>query len=406
MALSAENLRRASIQRESGLAPVGANDAHSFWKPPESWRRILCGSIEASGKAAERYLFEKYLSDDERRPPATISAYYRIKSLIPAGMRHRINSVAIRTRTRRQFPEWPCDSALLDFWHGWLVDALAAVGVKDDWHIAFWPNAMRCCIVLTHDVESPRGIDRMEKMADLEEKYGFRSAWNLPLAQYPIDWDRVARLRRRGFEFGAHGLSHDGRLFRSDRDFAQLKPLLEQLARDRGLAGFRAPSTLRRAEWIASMNFDFDSTFSDTDPYEPQPGGTCSLFPFFLSRLVELPYTMPQDHTLIHLLRRSPLPLWALKARWIASVGGMILTLTHPDYSASEAYLPVYEELLKILSDIEHPWRAVPSQVAQWWRKRALMRLEIRNCEPSIEGPDTGDAALRRLSDEPLARWE
>jgi hypothetical protein len=195
-------------------------------------------------------------------------------------------------------------------------------------------------------------------------------------------------------------------LFRSDRDFAQLKPLLEQLARDRGLAGFRAPSTLRRAEWIASMNFDFDSTFSDTDPYEPQPGGTCSLFPFFLSRLVELPYTMPQDHTLIHLLRRSPLPLWALKARWIASVGGMILTLTHPDYSASEAYLPVYEELLKILSDIEHPWRAVPSQVAQWWRKRALMRLEIRNCEPSIEGPDTGDAALRRLSDEPLARWE
>jgi peptidoglycan/xylan/chitin deacetylase (PgdA/CDA1 family) len=406
MALSAENLERAGIPCAAGRLQPGANDAHSFWKPPESWRDVPGISIDASGAEAERYLYEKYLNEDERRPPATIRAYYRVKSLIPAGMRHRINSVAIRTRTRRRFPEWPCESALLDFWQRWLLDALATVGVSDEWHIAFWPRAMRCCIVLTHDVESPRGIDRMEKMADIEEKYGFRSAWNLPLAQYPIDWERVARLRRRGFEFGAHGLSHDGRLFRSDRDFAELKPLLEQLAHDRGLAGFRAPSTLRRAEWIARMDFDFDSSFSDTDPYEPQPGGTCSLFPFFLSRLVELPYTMPQDHTLIHLLRRSPLPVWALKARWIASIGGMILTLTHPDYSAGDACLPIYEELLKMLADIEQAWRAVPSQVARWWRRRTSMRLEVRGGEPSIEGPDTRDAALRRVSEEPLARWE
>ena len=37
-------------------------------------------------------------------------------------------------------------------------------------------------------------------MADLEERYGFRSAWNLPLDQYPIDWSRdrtAARARVR-----------------------------------------------------------------------------------------------------------------------------------------------------------------------------------------------------------------
>ena len=82
----------------------------------------------------------------------------------------------------------------------------------------------------------------------------------------------------------------------------------------------------------ARLSFDFDCSFSDSDPYEPQPGGTCSVFPFFLAHMVELPYTMPQDHTLIHLLHRSPMQIWAMKAKWIESLGGMILTLVHPDY--------------------------------------------------------------------------
>jgi len=67
-----------------------------------------------------------------------------------------------------------------------------------------------------------------------------------------------------------------------------LIPVIEKLAREHSLKGFRSPSTLRRAEWIAKMDFDFDCSFADTDPYEPQPGGTCSLFPFFLGKLVEL----------------------------------------------------------------------------------------------------------------------
>ena len=54
-----------------------------------------------------------------------------------------------------------------------------------------------------------------------------------------------------------------------------------------------------RAEWIPKLGFDFDGSFSDTDIFEPQPGGTCSIFPFFLDSIVGLPYTLPQDHTLI-----------------------------------------------------------------------------------------------------------
>jgi peptidoglycan/xylan/chitin deacetylase (PgdA/CDA1 family) len=222
------------------------------------------------------------------------------------------------------------------------------------------------------------------------------------LEQYPIDWQQVERLRMRGFEFGAHGLRHDGRLFRSERDFQRLAPRIKRVAREHGLRGFRAPSTLRRAQWIPRLGFDFDSSFADTDIFEPQPGGTCSIFPFFLDTVVELPYTLPQDHTLIHLLGRELLPTWIRKARWIASLGGMILTLVHPDYCGQGIYLSAYEKLLDYLASIDNAWRALPSQVAQWWRERANATLHVIEGEPVVRG---GCGTLARLlSQEPLAR--
>src|SRR5580704_1330636 len=131
--------------------------------------------------------------------------------------------------------------------------SLHSLKKTDAWHIGFWPDGMKSCIVLTHDVEAPLGMSRMERMAELEERYNFRSSWNLPLAQYEIDWKLVERLRNRGFEFGAHGLSHDGRLFRSESDFSELAPILERLAAEHHLRGFRSPSTLRNPQAIATM---------------------------------------------------------------------------------------------------------------------------------------------------------
>jgi peptidoglycan/xylan/chitin deacetylase (PgdA/CDA1 family) len=328
--------------------------------------------------------------------------YYRVKKFIPISMRHWINYAAVRARMRDGFPNWPCETALLDLWHHWLRDSIERLGQSDPWHIAFWPHSKRCCITLTHDVESAVGFARMERMADLEERYGFKSSWNLPLAQYPIDWKTVERMRARGFEFGAHGLAHDGRMFRSRHDFEVCKMLVERIACEHELQGFRGPSTLRNAEWIATMSFEYDSTFSDTDPYEPQPGGTCSLFPFFLSEMVELPYTLPQDHTMIHLVRRNPLSTWVTKAHWIQSLGGMILALTHPDYSGADEHLSTYEELLKVLSDFD-AWRALPLEVAQWWRERASLKLTIREGKPLIEGLAARRASARRVSEESFA---
>jgi peptidoglycan/xylan/chitin deacetylase (PgdA/CDA1 family) len=378
------------------------NDAFSFWKLPEEWRSSLSCAVEASRSAAERYLFELYLSEKQRRPPVALGSYYRFRNFVPRWFRHWLNSAAIRARGQRRFPSWPCESVLLDFWRDWLIRALRSLDVKDGWHIGFWPQNARCCVVLTHDVESPLGIRRMEKMADVEQKYGFLSSWNLPLSEYPIDWRTVERLRARGFEIGAHGLAHDGKLFRSEADFAELRPKLEQLAREHSMVGFRSPSTLRRAEWIGTLAFEYDSSFADTDPYEPQPGGSCSIFPFHLGALIELPYTLPQDHTLIHLIHRDPVPLWHLKAQWIAAAGGMILTLTHPDYMGAGEHLARYEELLKRLRDFPDAWHALPSDVANWWRRRSRMKLCIEGGQVVIKGDNTSGAVAVRLSDHPL----
>jgi len=92
-----------------------------------------------------------------------------------------------------------------------------------------------------------------------------------------------------------------------------------------------------------------------------------------------------------------------MKAKWIESRGGMILTLVHPDYCGAGRYFEEYETLLKQLDSIQSAWRALPSEVSRWWRSRDGMRLTVRGDSPSVEGPGSERAVARKVSSEPLA---
>src|SRR5262249_1682059 len=131
MALSATVVRNCSPAEAGPVAQraIARNDGFSFWKLPENWREALESTIAQSEDTAEHYLFEQYLSLEERQPPTRMNAYYRIKDLIPPAIRHRLNSAAIRMRSRRKFPQWPCESALVDCWRGWLRASLELQGL-------------------------------------------------------------------------------------------------------------------------------------------------------------------------------------------------------------------------------------------------------------------------------------
>jgi hypothetical protein len=54
---------------------------------------------------------------------------------------------------------------------------------------------------------------------------------------------------------------------------------------------------------------------------------------------------------------------------------------------------------LKALADFD-AWRALPREVAKWWRERAQMKLTIKDGKPSIEGLAARRAVARRVSEE------
>jgi hypothetical protein len=59
-------------------------------------------------------------------------------------------------------------------------------------------------------------------------------------------------------------------------------------------SGSAAPATQRVWEWMPLLGFDYDSSYHDTAPYEPTPGGCCSYLPTSNGDIVELPITLPE----------------------------------------------------------------------------------------------------------------
>lgn len=234
-----------------------------------------------------------------------------------------------------------------------------------------WPNGHRFAFVLTHDVESAEGLGFIRTVADLEEELGFRSSFNFVPEDYSVDWSLIEELRQRGFEVGIHGLKHDGTLFNSRKNFERCASLINGYLRQFDAVGFRSPLTHRNPEWMQLLDIEYDLSFFDTDPFEPIPGGTMSLYPFFLGHFVELPYTLVQDYTLTDILKQRTPALWLEKTEFIREVKGMALLNSHPDYLKKPGHLEIYSAFLCAMCAQNDSWHALPRDVARWWKARA-----------------------------------
>lgn len=270
------------------------------------------------------------------------------------------------------FPlNWPAEERFARYMQRVVECLLRHRGQDSAPMISFWPNGARFSLVLTHDVELASGYNHVLALADLEERLGFHSSFNFVPERYQIDPAFLSELRARGFEIGVHGLKHDGRLFESRSEFERRAKKINDYLLKWEAVGFRSPFTHRQPEWMQSLNIEYDLSFFDTDPYETMPGGTMSLWPFYLGKFIELPYTLVQDSTLFFGRGQSSPHMWLEKVDVIRKYGGMALLNAHPDYLQEPRFQAVYEGFLQTMRAEGGFWHALPRDVARWWRLRA-----------------------------------
>jgi hypothetical protein len=248
--------------------------------------------------------------------------YYGIKPLLPAFVRLRIRRWFALGKRRKVGDVWPIlpgSGRPPDGWPG-------------------WPKGKKFAFVLTHDVEGPDGVAKCRQLMALEAQWGFRSSFNfIPEGDYRVTRELREELTRNGFEVGVHDLRHDGKLFWSRQTFAANASRINHYLKEWGAVGFRAGFMLHNLDWLADLEIQYDASTFDTDPFEPQPDGVDTIFPFWKEcadgrGYVELPYTLPQDSTLFLMLGEVDPNIWLRKLDWIASHGGMALVNVHPDY--------------------------------------------------------------------------
>jgi peptidoglycan/xylan/chitin deacetylase (PgdA/CDA1 family) len=217
---------------------------------------------------------------------------------------------------------------------------------------------------------------------DLERGLDYRSSFNFVFERYRVSPELRRQIEDAGFEVGVHGLKHDGRLFESKAIFQERAPRINQYLADWGAVGFRAPAMHHNLEWILQLNLEYDLSTFDTDPFEPQPWGVETIFPFWVSGrngepgYLEMPYTLPQDFTLFVVMREHNIDLWRRKLDWVVAKGGMALVNTHPDYMCMKGRKPDLEEypVEKYLEFLEYVraaygdrfWNALPREVARY----------------------------------------
>ncbi len=252
-----------------------------------------------------------------------------------------------------------------------------------------WPDGKKFAVILTHDVEHKNGYEKVLKLMKLENDLGFVSTFFfVPERDYKVEKNLLEKLRTNGFDYGVHGLNHDGKLFSYEAEFLKRAKKINYYLKDWGAVGFRAPAMHHNLDWIGELDIEYDLSTFDTDPFEPQPDGVGTIFPFWVKNArnknggyVELPYTLPQDFTPLILLKHSDINIWKSKLDWIAKNGGMALVNVHPDYinfqnesSLEEFPIRFYEELLNYVKSkySEQYWNALPIEVSDYWNSEVL----------------------------------
>jgi hypothetical protein len=264
--------------------------------------------------------------------------------------------------------------------------------------IWFWPEGAPACAMLTHDVEGDAGVDFCGELMDLDDSFGIKSAFQLIPEGREEQWRRTAaKLRGRGFEVNLHDLNHDGRLFADKDAFLRHARRINDYTREFGCEGFRSGAMYREQGWFEAFDFSYDMSVPNAAHLEPQRGGCCTVMPYFVGKLLELPLTTIQDYSLFHILEDYSIELWKTQMGLIKAHHGLISVITHPDYLIGRRERDVYVQLLRHLAELrdrDGVWMALPGEINRWWRNRQRMTLIATTDGWRIKGPDADRARV------------
>ena len=342
---------------------------------------------------SERYLHTAQGTKVRILRRALMRAYYRIRPLLPRRLQIWLRRRFARVQARATFPRWPVETCLHDFFE-LMFAILAGINGAPVPRIASWPDGHSWALVLSHDVEQAEGLAAMHPVLELERARGLRSAWNVVPRRYPIDPRCLTELSAAGFEVGVHGPYHDGRDLESLATWQRRLPEANAAGAQWQAVGFRSAALHRHWDWMRLLAFDYDSSCPDTDPFEPQAGGCCTWLPFFNGELVELPLTLPQDHTLFVILGQHDESMWVQKTEFLRDRGGMAMIDTHPDYLIESVIFTAYTRFLDRFAGDPTAWKALPRDISSWWRRRAASTLEHTVGGWRIVGPAADDGRV------------
>jgi hypothetical protein len=333
---------------------------------------------------------------------STRKLYYLLRPLLALPLRKQLQKISLSGWKDIGFPRWPVDFSVETLLECVMKLVIESTGDRRVPFIWFWPDGAPSCAMMTHDVEARSGRDFCEELMNLDDEYGVKASFQIiPEDRYEVSESFLDQIRRRGFEVNVHDLNHDGRLFHDRQQFMERAVRINQYGRTFQSRGFRAGVMYRRQEWFDALDFSYDMSVPNAAHLEPQRGGCCTVMPYFVGDMLELPLTTIQDYSLFHILGNYSIGPWRTQIDQILARHGLMSFMAHPDYLLEPRARNVYAALLSNLRHLrrEHRvWLALPREVDQWWRNRNRMILVRRADSWSVEGPDSERARVAYAS--------
>jgi hypothetical protein len=334
---------------------------------------------------------EKYAKNDLRnRNSALASLYYFVRPLLPVVVRKHLQKMRLRGWERIPFPHWPVDRTVDSFLEQVLLLSMRAQNLKQIPFIWFWPDGAPACALMTHDVETSLGVDLCRELMDINDSFGIKASFQvIPEERYHVTPAFLQSIRDRGFEVVVHDLNHDGHLFRDRKHFVERAAKINAYGKEFRATGFRAGVLYRNQLWYDLLDFEYDMSVPNVAHLDPQRGGCCTVMPYFVGKVLEIPVTTTQDYTLFHILNDYSTTLWERQIELIMEKHGLITVVIHPDYLTSGRAKNTYVGLLSHLSRLKaekNLWVTTPGEVNTWWRQRSEMELVEEDGQVRIEG--------------------